>query len=137
MDTDVSAAGSVATSIAPMLSVRNGAQAVEYYKVAFGAIEVYRMEDPAGSVVARLSVDGAEFWVADESPDHANFSPETLGGGTTRIILTVQDPDAMVAAAISAGAQEVFAVEEAYGWRLGRVVDPFGHHWEIGRPLTT
>lgn len=54
-----------AVSVAPMLSVRNGARAVEFYKSAFGAIEVYRVEDPGGSVVSRLSVDGAEFWLAD------------------------------------------------------------------------
>ena len=137
MSTDVGARTAVQCSVAPMLSVRNGARAVEFYKSAFGAIEVYRVEDPTGSVVSRLSVDGAEFWLADESPEHANFSPESLGGGTVRMILTVPDPDAMVARAIAAGAREVVAVEENYGWRLGRVVDPFGHHWEIGHPLAS
>jgi len=126
---------SVAYSIAPMLSVRNGARAVEFYKPAFGAVEVFRIDDPDGAVVSRLSVEGAEFWVADESPEHSNFSPESLGGGTVRMILTVPDPDAMFASAIAAGAREVAPVKEEYGWRLGRVVDPFGHHWEIGRPL--
>jgi PhnB protein len=118
-----------------MLSVRRGAQAVEFYKAAFGAIEVFRVEDPAGAVVSRLSVEGAEFWVADESPEHANFSPETVGGGTVRMILTVPDPDGMFARAVDAGARSVVPVENNYGWRLGRVADPFGHHWEIGRPL--
>ncbi len=118
-----------------MLSVRNGARAVEFYKAAFGAIEVFRVADPAGSVVARLNVDGAEFWLSDESPEHGNFSPESLGGGSVRMILTVPNPDAMFSKAIAAGARTVFPVEEAHGWRLGRVVDPFGHHWEIGRPL--
>ena len=65
-------------SIAPWLSVRNSARAVDFYKVAFGAIEVFRLEGPDGSVVARLSVDGAEFWLSDESPEHGNFSPESL-----------------------------------------------------------
>ena len=123
------------TSIAPMLSVRNGARAVEFYKSAFGALEVFRVEAPDGAVVCRLSVEGADFWVADESPEHANYSPETLGGGTVRMILTVADPDAVFARAVTAGAREIVAVKEDYGWRLGRVVDPFGHHWEIGRPL--
>src|SRR5687767_6465323 len=86
-------------SIAPMLSVRGGATAVEFYKAAFGAIEVFRVDDPAGAVVSRLSVENAEFWVADESPEHANFSPGTVGGGTVRMILTVPDPDAMFARA--------------------------------------
>src|SRR3989440_962336 len=65
-----------------MLSVRHGARAVEFYKAAFGAVEVYRVEAPDGGVVSRLAVDGAEFWVADESPEHHNFSPESLGGGS-------------------------------------------------------
>jgi PhnB protein len=124
-------------SIAPLLSVRNGARAVEFYKAAFGAVEVYRVEDPGGAVVARLTVEGAEFWLSDESPEHANYSPESLGGGTVRMILTVPDPDALVARAVAAGAREVTAVEEAYGWRVGRIEDPFGHHWEIGHPLET
>src|SRR5882724_8241124 len=136
MSKDAGTGTSVVCSVAPMLSVRNGAGAVEFYKSAFGASEVYRVEDPGGAVVSRLSVAGAEFWLADEAPEHANFSPESLGGGSVRMILTVQDPDAMVARAIAAGARVVVAVEEAYGWRLGRVVDPFGHHWEIGRPLS-
>jgi PhnB protein len=129
------AAASFLCSIAPWLSVRNSAKAVEFYKSAFGATEVYRLDGPGGSVVARLSVDGAEFWLSDESPEHGNFSPESLGGGSVRVILTVADPDAVFGRALAAGASEVYPVSEGHGWRLGRVVDPFGHHWEIGRPL--
>ena len=125
---------SVKTALAPMLSLRNGAKAVEFYKAAFGAEEVFRHEG-GGAVVARLSVDGAEFWVADESPEHLNFSPEFLGGGTVRMVLTVEDPDAVFARAVAAGARVVWPVKDDHGWRLGRVVDPFGHHWEIGKPL--
>ncbi len=134
MTLDSAAGGNIATTIAPWLSVRNSARAVDFYKSAFGATEVFRLED-GGSVVARLSVEGAEFWVSDESPEHGNFSPESLGGGTVRMILTVADPDAVFARALAAGASQVFAVGEEHGWRLGRVVDPFGHHWEIGRPV--
>ena len=118
----------VACTIAPWLSVRDGAQAVDFYKSAFGATEVYRLDVPGGGVVARLSVDGAEFWLSGES------SAESVGGGSVRMILTVADPDAVFAQAVRAGAVEVFPVGEAHGWRLGRVVDPFGLHWEIGRP---
>ncbi|HET6179895.1 MAG TPA: VOC family protein [Candidatus Sulfotelmatobacter sp.] len=125
----------IPTTIAPWLSVRNSARAVEFYKSAFGATEVFRLDGDGGSVVARLSVDGAEFWLGDESPENKNFSPETLGGGTVRMILTVSDPDAVFARALAAGATQVVPVTEEYGWRLGRVVDPFGHHWEICRPL--
>ena len=124
----------VSTTIAPWLSVRDSARAVEFYKAAFGAAEAFRME-AGDSIVARLSVEGAEFWVGNESPEHSNFSPQTLNGSSVRIILTVADPDAMFARAISAGATQVYPVGEEYGWRLGRVVDPFGHHWEIGRPV--
>jgi PhnB protein len=124
----------VPTSIAPWLSVRNSARAVDFYKAGFGATEVFLLED-GGSVVARLSVEGAEFWLSDESPAHGNFSPQSLGGSSVRLILTVADPDAVFTRAVAAGASQVYAVTEEHGWRLGRVADPFGHHWEIGRPL--
>jgi len=118
-----------------MLSVRRGAQAIDFYEGALGAKILYRVDAPDGEVVARLSVDGAEFWVADESPAHANFSPETLSGGTVRMVLMVEDPDAVCARAIAAGATEVWPVAVRHGWRIGRVVDPFGHHWEIGKEV--
>ncbi len=121
------------TTIAPWLSVRDSARAIDFYKSAFGAIELFRLE--GDGVVARLSVEGAEFWLSDESPEHFNFSPQTLGGSTVRIILTVPDPDAVFARALAAGASLVYAVVEEHGWRVGRVVDPFGHHWEIGRQI--
>src|SRR5437899_49686 len=125
------------TSILPQLSVRRGFAAIEFYKAAFGAVEDYRVggrraDEP---VVAQLSVDGASFWVADESPPHANYSPESLGGGTVRMLLVVDDPDATVERAVGSGATEIYPVGEEHGWRLGRIADPFGHHWEIGKPL--
>lgn len=123
------------TAIAPMLSVRKGARAIEFYKAAFGAGELFRIDDESGAVVARLSVGAAEFWVADESPEHKTFSPESLGGGTVRMVMTVDNPDAAFNQAVAAGATVVWPVSNQYGWRLGRIVDPFGHHWEIGKPL--
>jgi PhnB protein len=123
------------TTIAPMLSVRKGKSAVDFYKAAFGAGELFRIESDTGEVVCQLSVGGGEFWVADESPAHGNFSPETLNGGTVRMVMTVDDPDAAFDRAVAAGATVVWPVANQYGWRLGRVVDPFGHHWEIGKPL--
>ena len=123
------------TSVIPLLSLRRGAEAIDFYKRAFGAVERFRIQNDKGEVVAQLSVDGAEFWVADESPAHANFSPETLGGGTIRLLLVVSDPDAIFAQALNAGATRVSPVEVQHGWRVGRVVDPFGHHWEICKPL--
>lgn len=132
---DSTEANSFKTSIAPWLSLRGGARAVEFYRSAFGATEVFRLEGNAGSVVARLSVNGAEFWLSDESREHGNLSPESAGGNSVRMVLTVADPDAVFAQAVSAGAAVVQPVSEEYGWRVGRVADPFGHHWEIGREI--
>jgi PhnB protein len=124
-------------SIVAQLSVRRGRAAVEFYKAAFGAIEVYRVggTDDNPAVVSQLSVGNSSFWVADESPAYANFSPESVGGGTVRMLLIVDDPDAAVDRAVAAGATEVYPVGEQHGWRIGRIEDPFGHHWEIGKPL--
>ena len=120
------------TAVTATLSVRRWAQAMEFYKAAFGARELYRVE---GGGVGQLSVGDAEFWVAEESPEHLNFSPESLGGCSVRMLLIVEDPAAVCAQAVRAGAKEVVPVKDAHCWRLGRIVDPFGHHWEIGRPL--
>ena len=124
-------------ALAPMLSVRNGAQAVDFYMAAFGARVLFRLDAPDGPVVARLALGTSQFWVADESPEHKNFSPESLGGSTARMVLVVDDPDAAFSKAISAGASVVRPVaNEPYEWRVGRVLDPFGHHWEIGKHLS-
>ena len=126
---------SIPTSIAPWLSVRRSAQAFAFYQSAFGATEVFRMGGSGDEVLARLSIDGAEFWMSEESPEYGNFSPESLGGGSVRMVLNVSDPDAVFARAVAAGAAEVHPVGNQHGWRVGRVVDPFGHHWEIARQL--
>jgi PhnB protein len=105
---------------------------MEFYKQAFNAVETYCV--PGGGV-ARLSVDGAEFWVAEESPEHLNFSPESLGGCSVRMLLIVEDPDSVCERAVAAGAKLVVRVADRHGWRLGRILDPAGHHWEVGRPL--
>jgi PhnB protein len=120
------------TSITATLSVRNWDRAIDFYKSAFGASELYRV--PGGGV-AQLAVSGAPFWVAEESPPHLNFSPESLGGCSVRMLLLVEDPAAVCAQAVAGGATEVVPVTDEHGWRLGRILDPFGHHWEIGRPL--
>jgi PhnB protein len=124
----------VVTSIAPWLSVGNSAEAVAFYKKAFGPTEIFSL-DAADNTIARLAVDGAEFWVGPGSSEHFNFSPDLLGGSTVRIILTVSDPDGVFDRAVNAGATCVYPVHDEHGWRIGRVVDPSGHHWEIGCPL--
>ena len=127
----------ISTSISPWLSVVNCIRAVDFYKSAFGAIEAYRMESPDGILqVAKLSVDGAEFWLGEVSSVDDNLGSESPGRASVRMILTVTDPDVLFDQALKAGAIEVFPVGEEYGWRLGRLIDPFGFHWEIGRPLT-
>ena len=84
-----------------------------------------------------MFVDGLEFFVVDENPDAFNLSPKMLGGTTVRMSLIVDDPDTTAAQARSAGAAEVFPVDDqSYGLRQGRVEDPFGHHWLIGAPLS-
>ena len=123
------------TTIEPILSVQNGKQAVEFYMQAFGAETIYRLEDESGAVVARLRVGKAIFWVADESPEHANFSPESLGGGSVRMLLIVEEPDSVFERAVAAGADVVWPIGSEHGWRVGRIVDPYGHYWEIGKPL--
>lgn len=117
--------------------MRRGRDAVEFYQAAFGAVEIYRVggTDEHEDVVAQLAVGNASFWVSDESPSNKNFSPESLGGSTLRVLLIVDDPHAVVERAVELGARKVAAVEEEHGWLLGRVEDPFGHHWEIGKPL--
>lgn len=120
------------TVVTATLSVRNWSKAIAFYRAAFGAKELYRV--PGGGV-GQMSVEGAEFWVAEESPKHLNFSPESIGGCSVRMLLMVEDPDSVCAQAVKEGATEVMPVADAHRWRLGRIVDPFGHHWEIGRPL--
>ena len=126
---------SIQSSIAPWLTVGNSVAAVDFYKAAFGAVETYRLENPDGLVV-KLAVDQAEFWISGGYADQGDLSSKPLGGDSVRIILTLANPDAVFDKAIKAGASPIFPVGEAHGWRLGRLVDPFGLHWEIGHPTT-
>ncbi len=123
-------------TLAPLLAVNAGSSAVEFYKTAFGAVELFRTENEGGAVTAQLRVGDSEFWVVDEAPEHQNFSPSTLGGTTVRMVLVVNNPDAVFNRALEAGATTLWPmVDQPYGWRIGRLADPFGHHWEIGKPL--
>ena len=121
-------------AIAPWLTVADGGKAVSWYKDAFGAIEIYRLQNAGDSVVVKLSVSGAEFWLSGDA-EQSTASPASLGGNNIRMILTTANPDAFVERAIKAGATEIFPVGEEHGWRLGRLSDPFGLHWEIGYEL--
>ena len=123
--------------IIPTLSVSNGATAIAFYQKAFAAVVLMSDTDPNGNTVGVLDVQGAQFVVADQSPAHGNYSAETLEGKiSVRIGLMVNDPDALADMAVAAGAKVVYPVaDQSYGYRLGHFIDPFGHHWEIGKPL--
>lgn len=119
-------------TIAPWLSVTDAGASVAFYTDAFGAVELERLEHEAGVIaLALLSVEGAEFWIQQDPTS----TPTVLGGSPTRMILSVGDPDAVFDTAVSAGATVISPIAEDYGWRIGRIADPDGHHWEIGRRL--
>jgi PhnB protein len=125
----------IRTSLEPWLSLDNAVKAVDFYKTAFGARESYRLAAPDGGIVVKLEIGEDAFWLSGGNADSAEESIAPIGGASVRLILTVADPDQYFLKAIAAGAKEVFPVAEEYGWRLGRVEDPFGLHWEIGHPL--
>jgi PhnB protein len=121
-------------NIAPWLAVRDAQKAAEFYQAAFGAVELYRLPADDGSLaVAQLSVGGAVFWVQSDS----NASPTGRGDGSVRMILSVDDPDSVFERAVGAGATVLAPIHEEYGWRTGRVTDPFGHDWEMSKQLTS
>lgn len=123
-------------TVQAQLSVRGGRAAVGFYQAVFGAVEVFRFggTDDHEEVVSQLAVGDSLFWVEDESPPHGNFSPETAGGATARMLLIADDPGAVLERAVAAGATEISPVQDEHGWELGRIDDPFGHRWEIGKP---
>ncbi|MGC1422928.1 MAG: VOC family protein [Terracidiphilus sp.] len=136
MAPSVSTGKKVETTITTLLNVRRGTRAIDFYIRAFDATILSRMDAEDGTVVAHLAVGKGDFWVADESLPHKNFSPESLGGTSMRMVLIVNDPHAVFDQAVAAGASSICPVrDESYGWRIGRIVDPFGHHWEIGKKL--
>ncbi len=126
------------TSITPMLTVRGAAAAIAFYERAFGALELSRLTTPTGQIVAEMSIEGDHFFAVDENPAAFNLSPETLGGTSVRMSLVVDDPDTVARRAIAAGATEIFPMaDQPYGMRQGRVQDPHGHHWLIGKHLAS
>jgi PhnB protein len=128
------AKGVALTSIQPELWVESPSEAVAFYEAAFGATVLHRVGD-GDEIVAQLGVGDAAFWVAGTSAALKRLSPRSIDGATSRTLLVVEDPDSIVRQAVAAGATESSPVSNEHGWRLGRIIDPFGHEWEIGTPL--
>jgi PhnB protein len=119
------------TELYPFLAVRDTEESARFYAEAFGA----KIVDRFGPVLV-LEIGGRQVGLAPEAPELGTPSPESLGATTVRISLHVDNPDAAAAQAVAAGARELFPVaDQPYGMRQGRVVDPFGPHWLIGRIL--
>jgi PhnB protein len=122
--------------LTPFLTVKDARAVVEFYKKAFGATEISRQSTPAGQFIIEMSLEGERFYAVDENPAGFNLSPTTLGGTSVRMSLIVADPDGFAARAVAAGATIVFPIaDQPYGMRQGRIADPEGHHWLIGKPL--
>lgn len=115
----------IKASIAPWLTVNDGKKAVAFYAAAFNAVETYRLEDE-GVFIVCLEINGAEIWVNEDA------SSNNLNNINLRLILTVSNAEEVFDSAIKAGAKEIFPVGVDHGWKLGRIEDPFGLHWEIG-----
>lgn len=126
----------MSTTMTPMLSVPDPLLAIEFYEAAFGAVTESLARVPDGSVYAHLTIGEARFAVTPEGADHGNLGPRALGGTTVRLSLVVADPDEFAERAVAAGARVMFPIaDQPYGMRQGRIEDPFGHQWLIGRPL--
>jgi PhnB protein len=117
--------------VVPYLSVKGAADAIEFYKKAFGATELMRLPGPDGTLGhAEIKIGNALVMLADENPDYGNLSPKTLGGSAVRLHMYVEDVDAFFERAVAAGAKVLIPVaDQFYGDRSGRLEDPFGHVW--------
>ncbi len=115
----------------PYLIASGAADAIEWYKKAFGASEWVRLADAAGKVMhAEIRIGGAPIMLADEFPDMGYRGPKSLGGSPVSILLYVEDVDALFGRALAAGATETMAVSDQFdGDRRGTLTDPFGHVW--------
>lgn len=118
---------------APMLYIKTLAPAIEFYKKAFGAIELRKYSNPDGTVhVAEMAIGQSLFRMHEEVTRHEELSPDTLKGTTVVLGLLVENPDAVIKNAVAAGGKEIDPVQDyEYGYRQGTVRDPFGHHWLI------
>ena len=122
------------SSVQPELWVESPREAPAFYEAAFGATVLYYV-GVGDDIVAQLGIGEAAFWVAPTSVTMKRLSPRSIDGATSRTLLVIENPDTIIRRAVAAGARESSPVREEHGWRLGRIIDPFGHEWEIGTPL--
>ena len=124
-------------NIIPYLTIRDAAKAVEFYKAAFGFVEISRMAMPGSGKLmhCELRLENWALMLSDEFPEMGTTnckSPATLGGSTVTVHISCPDVDALVARAVAAGAKPVMPVMDMFwGDRFGKVIDPFGHHWSL------
>ncbi len=120
-------------SLIPSLSVDDAAQAIEFYKRAFGAQERARMEAPDGKIAhAEIEINGSVLMLADSFPQSTSRAPKELGGTSVGVFMYVEDVDAVVQQAVDAGATVTMPVDDMFwGDRYGKIADPYGHEWEI------
>jgi PhnB protein len=133
MASTVMAAAAAPQTVTVYLSIKNAAAAIEFYKKAFGATELMRLDEPGGKVAhAQIRIGNSEIMIADEYPDWRFVGPQTLGGSPVRISLLVDDVDALGRQAVAAGAKVVRPIQdEFYGYRQGQFSDPFGYTWSL------
>lgn len=120
-------------SITPYLYVHDGLAAMEFYRKAFNAVEMLRMEGPPGTLAhGEMKIGNSHFMLSNESPDRGFRSPQNLGGTSGSLMIYVDDVDAVFKQALDAGATELQEVKDQfYGDRSGMITDPFGHQWTL------
>jgi len=122
---------------APHLTCKNVWEAMEFYKKAFGAVELRKWTNPDRSVhVAEMSIDGAMFHIHEEVTQKHQLSPETVAAVTSLIGIFVDDPDGLMSNAVAAGAKVIDAMQDYdYGYRQGTLTDPSGHQWLVQKKI--
>jgi PhnB protein len=120
-------------SVTPYLIINGATEAIEFYKQAFGATELFRFPAPGGKIGhAELKIGDSPIMLADEHPDMGYKGPQTLGGSPVSLMIYVEDVDTVFNRAVTAGATVKEALQDKfYGDRSGSVIDPFGHVWHL------
>jgi PhnB protein len=128
-----SSSAQVPHALTPYLAIRDAARAIEFYREAFGAVEVMRLAEPSGRIGhAEIEIDGSRLMLSDEFPEMGVRGPQALGGSPVTLHLYVPDVDRVFGRAVAAGAKaERPPADQFYGDRAGSLVDPFGHRWHL------